>query len=69
MRTATITIQIDTSDAPMSEADAADVLAHVVDTLSDITYVSSAFLNPAPAPETKRATPCYCDSAYHPEGH
>jgi hypothetical protein len=69
MRTATITIQIDTSDAPMSEADAADALAHVVDSLADITYVSSAYLNPAPASAPVRKTPCYCDSAYHPEGH
>lgn len=69
MRTATITIQIDTSDAPMSEADALAVLGEVVDALADVTYVSSATLNPAPAPVETKRTPCYCDSAYHPAGH
>lgn len=53
-RTATIRLQLDTADAPLSADAARDVLGEAVDALADVAYVTDATLGTAdpihPAP-------------------
>lgn len=46
MKTATITIQIGSSDAPFSPEDAQELLDRIVDIVNDEAYVAAAYVNP-----------------------